>query len=123
MPLLWRLTRLYKQGCIIVCLPFLACLSPDLNPRLSPLQEKLVRMLATCESMQLLCWRLTRLYEAGRATPGMAAMVKANNSLRGREVRGRRRSDGYLTLWQMLVSFLPGPGWRWEDAVMTPEVV
>lgn len=43
-------------------------------------------MLSTCQAMQLLTWRLTKLYEQGRATPGMAAMVKAHNSLRGREV-------------------------------------
>ena len=46
-----------------------------------------MRMLSTCQAMQLLTWRLTKVYEQGRATPGMAAMVKAHNSLRGREVR------------------------------------
>ncbi len=50
-------------------------------------------MLSTTQSMLLLTWRLTRLYEAGRVTPGMAAMVKAHNSLRGREVGGQMREE------------------------------
>jgi acyl-CoA oxidase len=36
--------------------------------------------------MALMAWRVTRLGEAGTATPGQVSMAKAWNTLRGREV-------------------------------------
>jgi glutaryl-CoA dehydrogenase len=39
-------------------------------------QEKLARMALDIGAVQLVCWRLSRLEEAGRATPGMAAGAK-----------------------------------------------
>jgi acyl-CoA oxidase len=50
------------------------------------LQEKLQRMLSTCQAMWLMAWRLTKLYEAGRLTHEQASLVKAWTTLRGREV-------------------------------------
>jgi alkylation response protein AidB-like acyl-CoA dehydrogenase len=54
--------------------------------RCAPLQEKLQRMLSTCQAMWLMAWRLTKLYEAGRLTHEQASLVKAWTTLRGREV-------------------------------------
>lgn len=48
-------------------------------------QEKLVRMLGNCQAMVLLGWRLCKLYEAGKMTPGQASLAKAWNTLRARE--------------------------------------
>mmetsp|Transcript_33906 Transcript_33906/g.75175 ORF Transcript_33906/g.75175 Transcript_33906/m.75175 type:complete len:552 (+) Transcript_33906:101-1756(+) len=69
-------------------------------------QEKLVRMLSTTQAMWTLTWRLTRLYESGRMTPGMAGMVKAHNSLRGREVAALGRE--LLGSNGLLADFLAG---------------
>ncbi|KAL6077641.1 Acyl-coenzyme A oxidase 4, peroxisomal [Balamuthia mandrillaris] len=49
------------------------------------IQERLVRILGNIQAMALLAWRLSSLYEAGKLTPGKASLVKAWNSLRGRE--------------------------------------
>jgi alkylation response protein AidB-like acyl-CoA dehydrogenase len=49
-------------------------------------QEKLMRMLATVQGMLLVAWRVTRLAEAGRATPGMTSLAKGSLTARGREV-------------------------------------
>jgi acyl-CoA oxidase len=49
-------------------------------------QEKLVRMLATIQSMFLMSWRLSEIFEKhGTVTRGQSSLVKAHNSLRGRE--------------------------------------
>jgi acyl-CoA oxidase len=39
-------------------------------------QEKLVRMLANIQAMSLLGWRLCKLYEVGKMTPGQASLCK-----------------------------------------------
>ncbi|GMH37290.1 hypothetical protein BSKO_05163 [Bryopsis sp. KO-2023] len=49
-------------------------------------QEKLVRMLGNIQGMFLMAWRLTKLHEAGSMSHGQASLVKAWNTLRGREV-------------------------------------
>ena len=66
-------------------------------PGPTAVQEKLQRMLSTCQAMWLMAWRLTKLYEAGKLTHEQASLVKAWTTLRGREVSrpaqpaGRRR--------------------------------
>lgn len=50
------------------------------------IQEKLARMMGTIQSMLLLCWRITKLMEEGKASMGMIGMGKAWVTLRGREV-------------------------------------
>eukprot|EP00775_Hariotina_reticulata_P002983 gene2983-3266_t len=50
------------------------------------MQEKLARMLGNVQAMFLMCWRLTKLAEAGTMTHEQASLVKAWNTLRGREV-------------------------------------
>ncbi|KAL2635613.1 hypothetical protein R1flu_007092 [Riccia fluitans] len=49
-------------------------------------QEKLVRMLGHVQSMWLMGWRLCKLYDAGKMTPGHASLVKAHNTRVAREV-------------------------------------
>jgi len=39
-------------------------------------QEKLVRMLGNIQSMLLVGWRLCKLYESGKMTPGHASLGK-----------------------------------------------
>uniref|UniRef100_A0A0D6R4H2 Uncharacterized protein n=1 Tax=Araucaria cunninghamii TaxID=56994 RepID=A0A0D6R4H2_ARACU len=48
-------------------------------------QEKLVRMLGNIQAMALMGWRLCKLYESGKMTPGHASLAKAWISLRARE--------------------------------------
>jgi glutaryl-CoA dehydrogenase len=50
------------------------------------IQERLVRMLAEITSMQLICFRIARLTEQGRATDTIAGLAKMNNTRRAREV-------------------------------------
>lgn len=50
------------------------------------MQEKLQRMLASVQAMFLMALRLTRLHEEGRLSHEAAALVKAWNTARGREV-------------------------------------
>lgn len=49
-------------------------------------QEKLVRMLGSCQAMFLMAWRLSKLHEEGKMTHEMASTVKAWNTRTGREV-------------------------------------
>ncbi len=49
-------------------------------------QEKLARMLAEVTSMQLLCWRLSKLADAGTMTAAMASMAKMNNAAKARSI-------------------------------------
>lgn len=49
-------------------------------------QERLARMLATIQSMTLVAWRVSKLYEAKKLTGGQSSLAKAHNTLRGREV-------------------------------------
>lgn len=49
-------------------------------------QEKLVRMLGMIQSMALVAWRVTRLFEEGKMTPGMSALAKSQNTLNARTV-------------------------------------
>ena len=59
-------------------------------------QEKLVRMLGNIQAMYLMVARLTRLQEQGKMTHEMASLVKAWNTLKGREVRvhSLRKGEG-----------------------------
>ncbi|KAF6251931.1 acyl-CoA dehydrogenase/oxidase [Scenedesmus sp. NREL 46B-D3] len=50
------------------------------------MQEKLARMLGNVQAMFLMSWRLTKLAEAGSMSHEQASLVKAWNTLRGREV-------------------------------------
>jgi glutaryl-CoA dehydrogenase len=50
------------------------------------IQERLARMLAEITSMQLICFRIARLTEHGRATDTIAGLAKMNNTRRAREV-------------------------------------
>ncbi|KAL3683733.1 hypothetical protein R1sor_001755 [Riccia sorocarpa] len=49
-------------------------------------QEKLVRMLGHVQSMWLMGWRLCKLYDAGKMTPGHASLAKTHNTRVAREV-------------------------------------
>jgi glutaryl-CoA dehydrogenase len=49
-------------------------------------QDKLSRMLAEVTTMQLLCWRASRLAQDGRLTDGMASLAKLNNAAKARQV-------------------------------------
>ena len=50
------------------------------------IQERLTRMLAEITSMQLICFRIARLTEQGRATDTIAGLAKMNNTRKAREV-------------------------------------
>jgi glutaryl-CoA dehydrogenase len=54
-------------------------------------QERLVRMLAEITSMQLICFRIARLTEDGRATDTIAGLAKMNNTRKAREVIAEAR--------------------------------
>lgn len=49
-------------------------------------QERLARMLAEVTSMQLYCFRIARLTEAGHSTHTIAGLAKMNNTRKAREV-------------------------------------
>ncbi|KAB2630514.1 acyl-coenzyme A oxidase 4 [Pyrus ussuriensis x Pyrus communis] len=69
-------------------------------------QEKLVRMLGNVQAMVLIGWRLSKLYEAGKMTPGHASMGKSWITLRARETvaLGRELLDGNGILSDFLVA-------------------
>lgn len=49
-------------------------------------QDKLVRMMANIQAMLLMVWRISNLYQEGKATIGMVGMAKAWCTKTGREV-------------------------------------
>jgi glutaryl-CoA dehydrogenase len=55
------------------------------------IQNKLANMLAEITTMQLLCFRLARLQEAGKMTPGMASLAKMNNARKAKQVCSEAR--------------------------------
>jgi glutaryl-CoA dehydrogenase len=55
------------------------------------IQERLTRMLAEITSMQLICFRIARLTEQGRATHTIAGLAKMNNTRKAREVIAEAR--------------------------------
>ena len=57
---------------------------PLINRQL--VQERLVSMLADLTAMQLYCFRLARLIEAGKLTDTIAALAKRNNARRARQI-------------------------------------
>lgn len=63
-------------------------------------QDKLARMLAEITSMQLMCWRLSRLADAGRMTAAMASLAKMNHAAKARAIVADARDilggDGIL---------------------------
>ncbi|PWZ30633.1 hypothetical protein Zm00014a_033633 [Zea mays] len=69
-------------------------------------QEKLARMLGNVQSMVLVGWRLCKLYESGKMTPGHASLGKAWNSRTAREVvsLGRELLGGNGILADFLVA-------------------
>ncbi|KAH9296840.1 hypothetical protein KI387_028522, partial [Taxus chinensis] len=69
-------------------------------------QEKLVRMLGNIQAMSLMGWRLCKLYESGKVTPGQASLAKAWNTLRARETvsLGRELLGGNGILSDFLVA-------------------
>lgn len=69
-------------------------------------QEKLVRMLGNIQAMGLLAWRLSRIYEEGKMTPGQASMAKSWITLRARETvaLGRELLGGNGILAEFLVA-------------------
>jgi len=69
-------------------------------------QEKLVRMLGNIQSMLLVGWRLCKLYESGKMTPGHASLGKAWTSRTAREVvsLGRELLGGNGILADFLVA-------------------
>ncbi|CAN6576122.1 unnamed protein product [Malus baccata var. baccata] len=69
-------------------------------------QEKLVRMLGNVQAMVLIGWRLCKLYEAGKMTPGHASMGKSWTTLRARETvaLGRELLGGNGILSDFLVA-------------------
>lgn len=50
------------------------------------IQYKLANMLAEITHMQLMCFRLARLLEQGKMTPGMASLAKMSVAKKGRQV-------------------------------------
>lgn len=68
-----------------------------------------------CQAMFLMAWRLTKLYEEGRMSHEQASLVKAWNTLRGREVMalGREVLGGNGILSEFLVAKVGGV-WRAE---------
>ncbi|GJM94708.1 hypothetical protein PR202_ga11380 [Eleusine coracana subsp. coracana] len=69
-------------------------------------QEKLVRMLGNIQAMLLVGWRLCKLYESGKMTPGHASLGKAWTSRKAREVvsLGRELLGGNGILADFLVA-------------------
>ncbi|XP_062230855.1 acyl-coenzyme A oxidase 4, peroxisomal-like isoform X2 [Phragmites australis] len=69
-------------------------------------QEKLVRMLGNIQAMLLIGWRLCKLYESGKMTPGHASLGKAWTSKKAREVvsLGRELLGGNGILADFLVA-------------------
>jgi glutaryl-CoA dehydrogenase len=63
-------------------------------------QDKLARMLAEITSMQLMCWRLSKLADADRMTPAMASLAKMNHAAKARAIVADARDilggDGIL---------------------------
>lgn len=53
------------------------------TPCLQANQEKLARMLGSINAMFLMCFRLSKLHEAGKMSHADASMVKAWTTLRG----------------------------------------
>ncbi len=50
------------------------------------IQSKLANMLAEITAMQLICFRLGRLEQAGKMTGGMASLAKMNNARKARQI-------------------------------------
>ncbi|XP_065853956.1 acyl-coenzyme A oxidase 4, peroxisomal isoform X2 [Euphorbia lathyris] len=69
-------------------------------------QQKLVHMLGNVQAMILVGWRLCKLYENGKMTPGHASMAKAWITLRARETAaiGRELLGGNGILADFLVA-------------------
>ncbi|AQK84199.1 glutaryl-CoA dehydrogenase [Zea mays] len=69
-------------------------------------QEKLVRMLGNIQAMLLVGWRLCKLYESGKMTPGRSSLGKAWTSKKAREVvsLGRELLGGNGILVDFLVA-------------------
>ncbi|XP_077213359.1 acyl-CoA oxidase 4 isoform X2 [Tasmannia lanceolata] len=69
-------------------------------------QEKLVRMLGNVQAMVLVGWRLCKLYESGKMTPGHASLGKGWISLKARETvaLGRELLGGNGILADFLVA-------------------
>jgi glutaryl-CoA dehydrogenase len=63
-------------------------------------QDKLARMLAEITSMQLMCWRLSKLADSGRMTAAMASLAKMNHASKARAIVADARDilggDGIL---------------------------
>jgi glutaryl-CoA dehydrogenase len=63
-------------------------------------QDKLARMLAEITAMQLMCWRLSKLADAGRMTAAMASLAKMNHAAKARAIVADARDilggDGIL---------------------------
>jgi glutaryl-CoA dehydrogenase len=54
-------------------------------------QQKLVWMLTEITAMQLLCWRLGKLFEAGTVTSEQVSLAKLNNAAKARQVAAAAR--------------------------------
>ncbi|KAK9920404.1 hypothetical protein M0R45_028959 [Rubus argutus] len=69
-------------------------------------QEKLVHMLGNVQAMILIGWRLCKLYETGKMTPGQASMGKAWITVKARETvaLGRELLGGNGILSDFLVA-------------------
>lgn len=69
-------------------------------------QQKLVQMLSNIQAMFLLGWRLCKLYESGKMTPGHASLAKSWITLRARETAslGRELLGGNGILTDFLVA-------------------
>ncbi|KAF1868117.1 hypothetical protein Lal_00018633 [Lupinus albus] len=69
-------------------------------------QQKLVQMLGNIQAMALVGWRLCKLYECGKMTPGQASLGKSWITLRARETAalGRELLGGNGILADFLVA-------------------
>nr|GMC64891.1 acyl-coenzyme A oxidase 4, peroxisomal [Ipomoea batatas] len=69
-------------------------------------QQKLVQMLSNIQAMLLVGWRLCKLYESGKMTPGHASMGKSWTTLKARETvsLGRELLGGNGILTDFLVA-------------------
>ena len=68
-------------------------------------QEKLSRMLGSINAMFLMCFRLSKLHEAGKMSHADASMVKAWTTLRGLSLAHTLRiSLNSLAMYSMLAA-------------------
>ncbi|KAJ0978277.1 hypothetical protein J5N97_013751 [Dioscorea zingiberensis] len=64
-------------------------------------QEKLVRMLGNIQAMVLVGWRLCKLYESGKMTPGYASLGKLDLKGLEKKIEGNRGKAREYEIWSL----------------------